>query len=137
MTLVLDSSVTVAWLFRDEQTEAVRQVLGRVSDSGAIVPALWRIEVANALQIAIRRGRIDPDFRDASLADLQILNIGVDSEGDRYVWTATLHLAERFGLTLYDAVYVELAQRRKLPLASLDQQLRNAASALGLPLLGA
>jgi len=56
LTLVLDSSVTVAWLFRDEQTEAVREVLGAVTQSGAVVPPLWRIEVANALQVAIRRG---------------------------------------------------------------------------------
>ena len=137
MTLVLDSSVTVAWLFRDEQTDAVRQVLQMVAESGAIVPALWRIEVANALQTAIRRGRIDADYRAASIADLQLLDISVDAESDRHVWTTTLNLSDRFGLTLYDAVYLELAQRRSLPLASLDRQLREAATELGLRLLGA
>ena len=137
MTLVLDSSVTVAWLFRDEQTDAGRQVLQMVAESGAIVPALWRIEVANALQTAIRRGRIDADYRAASIADLQLLDISVDAESDRHVWTTTLNLSDRFGLTLYDAVYLELAQRRSLPLASLDRQLREAATELGLRLLGA
>ena len=137
MTLVLDSSVTVAWLFRDEQTEAVREVLGTVTQSGAVVPPLWRIEVANALQVAIRRGRIDRNYRDASITDLSFLDIVVDGESDRHIWSTTLNLADRFGLTLYDAVYLELAQRPALPLASLDRQLRDAGSALGLTLLGA
>lgn len=137
MTLVLDSSVTVAWFFRDEQTEATREVLGTVSQSGAVVPSLWRIEVANALQTAIGRGRIDRGYRDASIADLEIMDIVIDAESDRYVWSTTLNLADRFRLTLYDAVYLELAQRRALPLASLDLRLREAGSALGLTLLGA
>lgn len=137
MTLVLDSSVTVAWLFRDEQTEAVREVLGAVTQSGAVVPPLWRIEVANALQVAIRRGRIDRNYRDASITDLSFLDIVVDGESDRHVWGTTLNLADRFELTIYDAVYLELAQRLALPLASLDRQLRDAGSALGLILLRA
>ena len=136
MTLVLDSSVTVAWFFRDEQTDAVRGVLGTVSQSGAVVPSLWRIEVANALQMAVRRGRIDEGYRDLSIADLAIMDIVVDTESDRHVWSTTLNLANRFRLTLYDAVYLELAHRLALPLASLDRQLRRAASALGLALLG-
>ena len=111
MTLVLDSSVTVAWFFRDEQTDAARDVLGTISQSGAVVPSLWRIEVANALQMAIRRGRIDAGYRDASIADLAIMDIVVDAESDRQVWSTTLNLADRFRLTLYDAVYLELAHR--------------------------
>src|ERR1700730_3058839 len=137
LTLVLDSSVTVAWFFRDEQTDAARDVLGTISQSGAVVPSLWRIEVANALQMAIRRGRIDAGYRDASIADLAIMDIVVDAESDRQVWSTTLNLADRFRLTLYDAVYLELAQRLALPLASLDRQLRKAARGLGLTLLGA
>ena len=137
MTLVLDSSVTVAWFFRDEQTDAVRGVLGTVSQSGAVVPSLWRIEVANALQMSIRRGRIDARYRDASIADLAVMDIVIDAESDQHVWRTTLNLADRFRLTIYNAVYLELAQRLTLPLASLDRQLRRAASALGLSLLGA
>ena len=133
---MLDSSVTVAWLFRDEQTEAVREVLRSVTGSGAIVPPLWRIEVANVLQTAVRHGRIKADYRDASIADLEILDIAVDQQGDRRVWSTSLALADRFGLTLYDAVYLELAQRLALPLASLDRQLREAGSALSIGLLG-
>jgi predicted nucleic acid-binding protein len=136
LTLVLDSSVTVAWFFRNEQTEAIRRVLSNVAQSGAAVPSLWRIEVTNALQTAVRRGRITPDYRDASIADLAVLDIGVDTETDRLVWNRTLQYADRFGLTLYDAVYLELAQRLTVPLASLDRELRAAGTALGLSLLG-
>ena len=65
------------------------------------------------------------------------MDIVVDAESDRQVWSTTLNLADRFRLTLYDSVYLELAHRLALPLASLDRQLRRAASALGLTLLGA
>jgi predicted nucleic acid-binding protein len=136
LTLVLDSSVTVAWFFRDEQTDAVREVLRHVAQAGAMVPSLWRIEVTNALQTAVHRGQITADYRDASIADLAILDIGVDSETDRHVWTRTLQHADRFRLTLYDAVYLELAQRVAAPLASLDRELRAAGTALGVTLLG-
>lgn len=136
MTLVLDSSVTVAWFFRDAQTEAVREILRDVAYGGATVPSLWRIEVTNALQTAVRRGRITADYRDASIADLAVLDISVDSETDRHVWSRTLQYADRFTLTLYDAVYLELAQRLPAPLASLDRELRAAGTALGLTLLG-
>ncbi len=136
MSLVLDSSVTLAWLYSDELTDGVRQVFDRVTASRAWVPSLWRLEVANSLHMAVRRKRITADFRDASLADLALLNIGIDPDTDSFAWSASLRLAERFSLTLYDAAYLELAQRLSLPLASLDQELRAAGSALGVALLG-
>ncbi len=85
---------------------------------------------------ALRRMRITAEYRDASLRDLGSLAIDVDPDTNRYAWTDTLSLAERFGLTMYDATYLELAFRLKLPLASLDQQLRAAAAALRLTVLG-
>jgi predicted nucleic acid-binding protein len=88
------------------------------------------------LQMAIRRRRITAIFRDDALAKLLAMPITVDSETDSYAWTTALRLSERFELTLYDAAYVELAQRRSLPLASLDQEMRAAASALNIELLG-
>ena len=87
--------------------------------------------------MAVKRKRIDATFRDASLADLRALAIDIDPETDQQAWTATLRLADRFQLTLYDAAYVELAHRLTLPLATLDQEMRVAAGALGLVLLGA
>lgn len=136
MSLVLDSSVTLAWLYPDETSDAVDGVLERVAAAGAWVPSLWRLEVANSLQQALRRGRIDAAFRDESLADLAQMNIAIDHETDTYAWSTTLRLAERFTLTLYDAAYLELAQRRGLPLATLDRDLRTAGGALGIALLG-
>lgn len=101
-----------------------------------MVPSLWRLEVANALHMAVRRQRIDAAFRDASLADLRSLVVEIDPDTDQQAWATTLHLAERFDLTLYDAAYLELAQRRNLPLATLDQALRNAGRTMGIALRG-
>jgi len=137
MSLVLDPSLTLAWYFEDERTAAADAVLSQIVDEGAVVPPLWRIEVLNAFQMGIRRKRIDTAFRDTALARLSALAIDVDAESDTQVWTTTLNLADRFRLTAYDAVYLELAQRRQLPLASLDEELRRAGAALGVTLLGA
>jgi predicted nucleic acid-binding protein len=136
MSLVLDSSVTLAWVYGDETTEAIRHVFDQVSDEGAWVPGLWRLDVANVLEMGVRRGRHDAAFRDATLTDLDLLPISLDPETDRPAWRATLHLAGRHRLTLYDAAYLELALRRGLPLASLDVELRAAAGAENVVLLG-
>ena len=136
MSLVLDSSATLAWIFGDETTEAIRELFDQVAESGAVVPALWRLEVANSLTVAVRRGRIDASFRRAALADLALLDITGDKSTDDHAWTETLELADRFRLSLYDAAYLELAQRRALPLATLDDDLRAAARVLGMRLRG-
>lgn len=136
MSVVIDASLTLTWYFDDEATPAADAVLDRVSDAGAVVPVLWRLEVANAFQSALRRKRISAEYRDKSLTELVDLPITVDADTDTYAWTTTLRLAERFGLTIYDATYLELAQRRSLPLATLDRELRDAAAALDIALLG-
>ncbi|MGS1118026.1 type II toxin-antitoxin system VapC family toxin [Castellaniella sp. UC4442_H9] len=136
MSLVLDCSVALAWLLPDEHEIPAQKVLDRIVVSRAWVPDLWRLEVANSLQVAVRRGRIDAAFRDASLADLSLLNIQVDPDTSSFAWSDTLHLAEAHGLTLYDAAYLELALRLGLPLASRDGALRKAAVACEVPLLG-
>ncbi|MGD0666925.1 MAG: type II toxin-antitoxin system VapC family toxin [Bryobacteraceae bacterium] len=137
MRLVLDSSVTLAWVYSAEATVAVSDVLARVIESGAWVPALWRLEVANVLEMGVRKGRTDAAFRDAALADLALMPITVDAETDRHAWGATAKLAARHRLTLHDAAYLELARRRSLPLATLDQELRAAAAAEDIILIGA
>ena len=104
--------------------------------SGAVVPSLWRLEVANAFQFARRRRRMDVRNRDAALSDLANMRILLDGETDLRAWGITLGLADRYGLTIYDAAYLELAERRGLPLATLDGDLRAAGQALGIPLLG-
>jgi predicted nucleic acid-binding protein len=137
MSLVLDSSVTLARVWSDETTDAVRQVFESLRDHGAWVPSLWRLEVANALEMAVRRGRHPAEFRDGALADLALLPIQIDPETDRQAWGATVHLATKHRLTLYDAAYLELALRRNLPLATLDEDLRAAARTEKLEVLGA
>ncbi len=82
VSLVLDSSATLAWIYGDERTDAIRAVFDEVADNGASVPALWRLEVANSLTMAVRRGRIDADFRNAALSDLEQLEIRVDGSTD-------------------------------------------------------
>jgi predicted nucleic acid-binding protein len=86
--------------------------------------------------MAVRKRRIDPDFRRAALADLALLDITTDQQTDSYAWTDTLNLADHFNLTVYDAAYLELARRRMLPLATLDQELGTAATAIGVTVLG-
>jgi len=120
VSLVLDSSATLAWVFGEETTEPIRKVFDAVADQGAFVPSLWRLEVANSLSVAVRRGRIDQAFRRAALTDLSELEIFIDSQTDLRAWNSTLDLADRFRLSVYDAAYVELAHRRALPLATLE-----------------
>lgn len=137
MSLVLGSSIALAWFFEDERTSAADDVLQRVVESGAVAPALWRLEVANDLQSALRRKRIDAAFRDASITDLGALMVVIDPETNHQAWAGTLQLATRHGLTLYDAAYLEVALRLQLPLASLHRELRAAADSRGVELLGA
>ena len=136
LTLVLDSSATLAWIYGDETTEPIRLIFDTVGEQGAIVPSLWRLEIANSLTGAVRRRRIDREFRRAALADLCDLDIVVDALTNSRAWNATLELADRFLLTVYDAAYVELAQRLALPLATLDEDMRKAGGQLGLKLIG-
>lgn len=135
MTLVLDSSATLAWIHGDERTEPIEAMFDRVVESSAFVPGLWRLEIANSLNVAIRRKRISRAFRDEALADLAELDIIIDSETDLHAWQATIRLADLHGLTVYDAAYLELAQRRRLPLATLDKALADAARAAGIEVL--
>ena len=79
MSLVIDSSMTLAWYFEVEKTDASLAVLNRVVEAGAIVPVLWPLEVLSGLQAAVRRGRITAAYRDASLDDLRALVILIDT----------------------------------------------------------
>ena len=135
-SLILDSSAALAWIYADEVTNVIREVFDAVAENGAWVPALWRLELANSLTMAVRKRRIDPDFRRAALADLALLDITTDQQTDSYAWTDTLNLADRVQLTVYDAAYLELATRRGLPLATLDQDLGDAAMAIGVKVVG-
>jgi len=133
-TFILDGSVAIAWFMPDE---GENDLLHRTATEGAWAPMIWAIEVGNALSHAVRRKRIDLAARDRALDRLGVLPIRIDRSTLVHAWRGTLELADRFGLTLYDACYLELAERRDLPLATLDKDLRKAAEALDIPLLGA
>ncbi len=135
MTFVLDPSVTLAWFHKHERTPAIDELLDRAPTSSIWVPSHWPVEVANAFRQGVRRNRITIAHRDAALATLALLPVAVDPETGIHAWSATLGLSTRSTLTVYDATYLELALRRGLPLATLDRELRAAASAAGVPLL--
>lgn len=135
MSIVVDASMTIAWLFRDERAARPQRVLRRVAAEGAVVPSLWRLEVANVLRNAVRRRRCDEGYAARCLERLERLGIAIDPETDRHAWGATRQLSLRHDLTLYDAAYLELAIRRRQPLASVDAALLRAATAIGLDIL--
>lgn len=135
MSLVVDSSVTLAWCFEDEQSPDAMAVLRRVTETGARVPSHWALEVANGLRTALRRNRITAENRTLRFAMLAKLPIRTDRRTNEIAWTTTVALSDRLGLTVYDAAYLELASRLRLPIATLDQELTRAAQREGIPLL--
>ena len=133
--MVIDAAMTAAWLFADEQTDAALTVFSDVAANGAVVPSLWRLEIANLLHTAVRRGRCDEHLADALLEQLECLPIVIDRETDTHAWHATRALSREHGLTPYDAAYLELAIRLGMPLASGDKELIAAARSLGVTVL--
>jgi predicted nucleic acid-binding protein len=129
---VLDCSATLPWLFSSEATPATDRLLTSLADGAkAWVPTLWHLELANVLLGAQRRDRVDKAGIARFLSGLSVYDIIVDDETVEVAWTKTFSLGETFGLTIYDAAYLELALRRGLPLATLDEQLRAAMKKAG------
>ena len=126
----------MAWLFNDEATAKTAALLNRLATETALVPAWWFIEITNVLAMAERKGRIKPTESDAFIADLSKLGIERDDEAPDRAFTHLLALCRRHRLTSYDAIYLDLAVRRNLPLATLDDALRKAAHKVGVRLLG-
>jgi predicted nucleic acid-binding protein len=133
---VVDCSIAMAWLFNDEATAKTEALLNRLTTETALVPAWWFIEITNVLATAESKGRITPTQSDAFIADLGKLGIERDDEAPNRAFTYLLPLCRRHRLTSYDAIYLDLAVRRNLPLATLDEDLRKTAKKLGVPLLG-
>ena len=133
---VLDCSIAMAWLFHDEATPRTAALLNRLATETAVVPAWWSVEITNVLAMAERKGRITPAQSDAFIADLSKLGIERDEEAAGRAFTHLLALCRTHRLTSYDAMYLDVAIRRSLPLATLDADLRRAARKLGIGLLG-
>lgn len=132
--LVLDSSATLAWSLDDEQAYGPRLLEEVTAAETAIVPVHWLLEVANGLQMAVRRRRIAPDEPAQVLAHIRDQPIVFDPETITRAWSEIPLLADQYGLTVYDAAYLELALRLDAPLATLDQDLARAARAAKVPL---
>ncbi|MBT8402597.1 MAG: type II toxin-antitoxin system VapC family toxin [Gemmatimonadetes bacterium] len=132
MSLVLDASVALSWAFDDEGGEYGTAVLQRLRSAEAVVPTLWPLEVANALAVGERRGRLTAAESARYARLLLSLPISMEPAERSGSLESTLRLARNRGLSAYDACYLDLAIRYGLPLATLDGTLRSAAEAEGV-----
>ncbi len=135
-SFVVDCSIAMAWCFADEKTPASAEVQDRLVAEAAIVPSLWFLEVVNVLSVAERRKRISVADSAAFLQLLGSLDIQSDDEVAVRAFDHLPALCRSHNLSSYDAAYLDLSIRRSLPLASLDEDLRAAATSLGIAVLG-
>lgn len=135
MPFVLDCSMTMVWIFPDEAIKRSTALRDSLLEDNARVPALWPIDVANVLLVATRRKRIQESEWPKLLADLSALPIDLDSETSERALTDVLKVARRDDSSGYDAVCLEFALRRKLPIATLDKNLKSACRRAGVDVL--
>jgi predicted nucleic acid-binding protein len=133
MELVLDASVALAWVLPDETSSRADRLLAKISSESVFwVPALWWYEAANALTVAHRRRRLTEADRARAIALYGTLPIRTDAALDADALARFQVLAEEHGVSVYDAAYVELAQRRGLRVATFDHRLAGAARRAGV-----
>ena len=133
MAFVVDASIAGAWLFEDERTVLTEDLFDRASRERAVVPTLWWFEVRNFAVMNERRKRVTPTQTEILLLKMEELLIVRD---DSPVSDDLMRLTRQHRLTVYDATYLELASRLGVELATLDQQLLNAARAEGVRVAG-
>jgi len=136
MLFVVDASVVLAWVMPDEQNPYADDLAVNLGADEICAPHHWQLEVANTLVGAERKGRLSSLDREAACVAIANLPLETDGDSKGFAFTDTLHLARKHNLTTYDAAYLELAIRRKLPIATLDQELRKAAAAEQVALAG-
>ena len=134
MPFIADASITLAWLLPDERDAKAMPIFDRTLIDTVVVPFHWRSEVANGLLMA-ERGRIGPEASARLALKVADFDLDVDVEGGIAALDRILPLARAHGLTIYDALYLELAERRGLELASLDGELVAAARKVGVRVL--
>ena len=130
---VIDNSVAAGWVLENQATAYSTHIASRLQTQSACAPALWEVELTNVLRTACIRQRLDA--RRAQQMLLRIDDMSIEVDRHPVPRRELLALALRFGLTTYDAAYLELALRRQLPIATLDQALVNAAMASGVGLV--
>lgn len=133
---VLDASITLGWML-DRPVPARAALARKLITAGVVpvVPMLWRHEVSNAVVMSERRGRLDVGQIKSLTTDLEEFLAAVEVEPVNAGISVLIETARRTGLTVYDAAYLELAARRRLPLATLDDKMREAARRVGLELI--
>lgn len=130
---MLDASATIAWASPDEFPSP--DLVEIIATRKAVAPALWAYEVQNVLHLLRRRKRLVGDDWIATFAVISALTIELEPPVRERIENEASRLADALGLTIYDASYLELAQRRDLPLATLDNELRRAAKQLKVKLV--
>lgn len=133
--LVLDASLAMSWALPDEASTYSDAVLAKVAASGALVPGLWPHEMANGLLMAQKRGRYTTAQRMAFVEELLRLPIEVETSGARAILDGQATLAERYGLTAYDAAFLDLALRHGIALATQDKAMKAAADKAGVAIV--
>ncbi len=133
-SIVLDCSIVMAWYFADEKSDYADAVAHSLATQKAYVPSIWPLEVANTLLVGERRKRSTRVQADGFIERLVNLSITVDEDTSSHAWKSILSMARDQNLSAYDAAYLELPMRRRLPLATLDEKLKAAARSVGLAL---
>ena len=132
---VADASVAIAWVHPAQATPETDAMLdGLAAGDSLVVPALWPLEVANALTVLHRRRKLTLDEARTAIEIIRELPTVIDHEAAAMAFTRLVELATQHGLTIYDAAYIELATRRQLPLASNDARMKQAATRSGVGL---
>jgi predicted nucleic acid-binding protein len=132
--IVVDSSAFGPVLFSDEQGDLIAGFEEMVGSGDCLVPDHWGVEVVNQLIVGLRRGRTTDDLAQASLRMIADLPLAIDGQTDEQL-RQSFSLAVEFGLSIYDAAYLELAIRKEASLVTFDKRLRTAASSIGITLL--
>jgi predicted nucleic acid-binding protein len=134
-SFVADASVAIAWVHPAQATAETDAMLdGLAAGDTLVVPALWPLEVANALTVLSRRRKLTTGETQLAIEMIRALPAVIDHEAAAIAFTKLAELASQRGLTIYDATYIELAMRKQLPLASNDAKMRQAAIGSGVEL---
>jgi predicted nucleic acid-binding protein len=130
---VADASVAVSWVHPAQATADTDAMLDAIAEGATLeVPALWPLEVANALLVLVRRRKLTEGERRTALEWLRGLRVRIDHESALLAFSRLSELAAAHQLSVYDAAYLELAHRRRVPLGCKDGPLRKAAKQLGV-----
>ena len=133
---VVDASVALCWYFPKQKTSYTEAVFDRLARGDeALVPAIWPLEIVNGLIVAARQKAISLVQLETFIADLKDLPVSIDLSGVGRSYSSIVRLCRQHQLSSYDAAYLDLALLEGVSIATLDKNLRAAASNAGVELL--